>query len=67
MLNAFRHHWNLHRLTNRMLELVRAGTLRPDLLVTATIPLDATPAALTAMGTAPGSGVTVIEPWTDRP
>ncbi|WP_371580158.1 zinc-dependent alcohol dehydrogenase family protein [Streptomyces sp. NBC_01314] len=47
----------------RMLELVRAGVLRPDLLVTSTIPLDAAPAALAAMGTAPGSGVTVIEPW----
>jgi alcohol dehydrogenase len=46
-----------------MLELVRAGTLRPDLLVTSTIPLDAAPAALAAMGTAPGPGVTVIEPW----
>lgn len=46
-----------------MLELVRAGGLRPDLLVTSTIPLDAAPAALAAMGTAPGSGVTVIEPW----
>lgn len=47
----------------RMLELVRAGVLRPDLLVTSAIPLDAAPAALAAMGTAPGSGVTVIEPW----
>ncbi|WP_432172091.1 zinc-dependent alcohol dehydrogenase family protein [Streptomyces sp. Tue6028] len=46
-----------------MLELVRAGVLRPDLLVTSTIPLDAAPSALAAMGTAPGSGVTVIEPW----
>ncbi|MEW2162041.1 zinc-dependent alcohol dehydrogenase family protein [Streptomyces sp. NPDC007084] len=46
-----------------MLELVRAGVLRPDLLVTSTIPLDAAPAALAAMGSAPGSGVTVIEPW----
>ncbi|KUO20232.1 zinc-dependent alcohol dehydrogenase family protein [Streptomyces dysideae] len=46
-----------------MLELVRAGMLRPDLLVTSTIPLDAVPEALTAMGTAPGAGVTVIEPW----
>ncbi|MFJ4831666.1 zinc-dependent alcohol dehydrogenase family protein [Streptomyces sp. NPDC088747] len=46
-----------------MLELVRAGILRPDLLVTATIPLDAAPAALAAMGTTPGAGVTVIEPW----
>lgn len=47
----------------RMLELVRAGVLRPDLLVTATIALNAAPTALTAMGTAPGAGVTVIEPW----
>ncbi|MFI9769289.1 zinc-dependent alcohol dehydrogenase family protein [Streptomyces sp. NPDC052415] len=46
-----------------MLELVRSGVLRPDLLVTSTITLDETPAALAAMGTAPGSGVTVIEPW----
>ncbi|MEY7979248.1 zinc-binding dehydrogenase, partial [Streptomyces pilosus] len=46
-----------------MLELVRAGALRPDLLVTATIGLDAAPAALAAMGTAPGAGVTVVEPW----
>ncbi|PIM73547.1 alcohol dehydrogenase [Streptomyces sp. JV178] len=49
-----------------MLELVRSGVLRPDLLVTSTIPLDAVPEALAALGTAPGSGVTVIEPWTDR-
>ena len=46
-----------------MLELVRAGALRPDLLVTSTIPLAAAPAALAALGTAPGAGVTVIEPW----
>ena len=46
-----------------MLELVGSGTLRPDLLVTRTIPLDAVPEALAAMDTAPGSGVTVIEPW----
>ncbi|MDH6215845.1 zinc-dependent alcohol dehydrogenase family protein [Streptomyces pseudovenezuelae] len=46
-----------------MLELVRAGALRPDLLVTSTITLDATPDALASMGTAPGAGVTVIEPW----
>ncbi|MFE0854195.1 zinc-dependent alcohol dehydrogenase family protein [Streptomyces mutabilis] len=45
-----------------MLELVRGGVLRPDLLVTSTIGLDAVPAALAAMGTAPGAGVTVIEP-----
>lgn len=30
--------------------------------MTSTIPLDAAPAALAAMGTAPGAGVTVIEP-----
>jgi alcohol dehydrogenase len=46
-----------------MLELVRSGALRPDLLVTSTIPLSASPEALAAMGTAPGNGVTVIEPW----
>ncbi|MFF4526276.1 zinc-dependent alcohol dehydrogenase family protein [Streptomyces bluensis] len=46
-----------------MLELVRTGALRPDLLVTSTIALDAVPAALKAVGTAPGAGVTVIEPW----
>jgi D-arabinose 1-dehydrogenase-like Zn-dependent alcohol dehydrogenase len=46
-----------------MLELVGAGVLRPDLLVTSTIALDAAPDALAAMGTAPGAGVTVIEPW----
>lgn len=45
-----------------MLELVRAGTLRPDLLVTSTIPLADAPAALAAMGTAAGAGVTVVEP-----
>ncbi|MFA3872363.1 zinc-dependent alcohol dehydrogenase family protein [Streptomyces sp. MMCC 100] len=45
-----------------MLELVRGGVLRPDLLVTSTIGLEAVPAALAAMGTAPGAGVTVIEP-----
>ncbi|MEV5355527.1 zinc-dependent alcohol dehydrogenase family protein [Streptomyces sp. NPDC052693] len=46
-----------------MLELVRAGVLRPDLLVTSTIRLDEVPAALAAMGTAAGAGVTVVEPW----
>jgi D-arabinose 1-dehydrogenase-like Zn-dependent alcohol dehydrogenase len=46
-----------------MLELVRAGILHPDRLVTSTITLDAVPEALAAMGTAPGAGVTVIEPW----
>ncbi|GHD99162.1 alcohol dehydrogenase [Streptomyces alanosinicus] len=47
-----------------MLRLVRSGVLRPDLLVTCTITLDAAPAALAAMGRAPGAGVTVIEPRT---
>ncbi|MER5199274.1 zinc-dependent alcohol dehydrogenase family protein [Streptomyces sp. NPDC002755] len=47
----------------KMLELVRSGVLRPDLLVTSTITLDETPAALSALGTAPGAGVTVIDPW----
>ncbi|MEW2496910.1 zinc-dependent alcohol dehydrogenase family protein [Streptomyces nodosus] len=46
-----------------MMELVRSGALRPDLLVTSAIPLDAAPEALAAMGAAPGRGVTVIEPW----
>lgn len=45
-----------------MMDLVRSGGLRPDLLVTSTIGLDAAPAALAAMGTAPAAGVTVIEP-----
>ena len=46
------------------LELVRAGVLRPDLLVTSTLALDAAPRALAAMGgAAAGAGVTVIEPW----
>ncbi|MFD5230595.1 zinc-dependent alcohol dehydrogenase family protein [Streptomyces qaidamensis] len=46
-----------------MLELVRGGVLRPDLLVTSTIGLDDVPAALAAIGTAPGAGATVIDPW----
>ncbi|WP_369389320.1 zinc-dependent alcohol dehydrogenase family protein [Streptomyces sp. CG1] len=47
-----------------MLRLVRSGVLRPELLVTSTITLDAAPAALAAMSTAGGAGgVTVIEPW----
>ncbi|MFI0811147.1 zinc-dependent alcohol dehydrogenase family protein [Streptomyces echinatus] len=50
-----------------MLRLVRTGVLRPDLLVTRTITLDAAPAALAAMDTAPAAGVTVIEPRRRRP
>ena len=45
-----------------MMEMVTAGTLRPDLLITRTIGLPETPAALTAMDTTPPTGVTVIEP-----
>jgi alcohol dehydrogenase len=45
-----------------MMDMVRAGTLRPDLLVTSTIALDAAPAALAATGKAPGAGVTIIDP-----
>ncbi|QES53098.1 alcohol dehydrogenase [Streptomyces venezuelae] len=48
-----------------MMEMVRGGVLRPDLLVTSTIPLDAAPAALAAMGTAAGGGVTIILPGAD--
>ncbi|GAA0449976.1 hypothetical protein GCM10010361_12550 [Streptomyces olivaceiscleroticus] len=47
-----------------MLEAVRAGVLRPDLLTTSTLPLAAAPAALAAMGEASGAGVTVILPGT---
>ncbi|GGL70439.1 alcohol dehydrogenase [Streptomyces fumigatiscleroticus] len=47
-----------------LLDLVRSGVLRPELLVTSTIGLDAVPSALADMGTAPGAGVTVIDPWT---
>ncbi|MET9499363.1 alcohol dehydrogenase catalytic domain-containing protein [Streptomyces sp. NPDC006552] len=46
-----------------MLELVRGGVLRPEALVTSVIPLAQAGPALTAMGTAPGAGVTLIEPF----
>jgi alcohol dehydrogenase len=46
-----------------MLRLVAEGVLRPDLLVTSVIGLDAAPEALAAMGSAAGAGVTVVEPW----
>jgi alcohol dehydrogenase len=46
-----------------MLRLVAEGVLRPDRLVTSVIALDAVPEALAAMGTAPGAGITVVEPW----
>ncbi|MEW2263964.1 zinc-dependent alcohol dehydrogenase family protein [Streptomyces sp. NPDC047853] len=45
-----------------MMELVRTGVLRPERLATATIPLDAAPAALSVMDTAPGAGVVVVLP-----
>jgi alcohol dehydrogenase len=44
-----------------MLDMINAGTLRPDLLITRTISLDEAPAALAAMET-PTAGVTIIEP-----
>ncbi|MGW3988571.1 zinc-dependent alcohol dehydrogenase family protein [Streptomyces sp. NPDC004830] len=46
-----------------MLELVRGGVLRPDLLVRSVVGLEEVPAALAAMGAAPAPGVTVAEPW----
>jgi D-arabinose 1-dehydrogenase-like Zn-dependent alcohol dehydrogenase len=45
-----------------MMDLVAAGTLAPGRLITRTIGLAGTPAALSAMGTAPPTGVTMIEP-----
>ncbi|QIP83706.1 zinc-dependent alcohol dehydrogenase family protein [Streptomyces sp. Tu 2975] len=45
-----------------MMAMVASGALRPDLLVTKEIGLDAAPDALTALGTASGTGVTVIVP-----
>jgi alcohol dehydrogenase len=47
-----------------MMDLVAAGRLRPDLLVTGTIGLDEAPDALMAMGDASPIGVTVVLPWT---
>ena len=45
-----------------MMDLVAAGTLAPGRLITRTIGLAATPAALSALGTASPTGVTMIEP-----
>jgi alcohol dehydrogenase len=45
-----------------LLGLVTAGVLRPDLLVTETIALDAAPAALVAMGGPGRGGIQLIEP-----
>ncbi|WP_028921054.1 zinc-binding dehydrogenase [Pseudonocardia acaciae] len=45
-----------------MLDLITAGRLRPDLMITKTIGLDDAPAALVALGSGSPTGVTVIEP-----
>src|SRR5690606_20602213 len=53
-----------------VLELVRAGRLRPDLLVTRALGLHAAPAALAALAaldTAPGPGVPVVAPRMPTP
>ncbi|WP_428954573.1 zinc-dependent alcohol dehydrogenase family protein [Streptomyces sp. cg35] len=46
----------------RMLEMVRGGLVRPELLVTSVIALGDAPRALASMGSAAGAGVTVVEP-----
>jgi alcohol dehydrogenase len=46
----------------RMLDLVNAGLLQPDRLITRTIGLDDAPGALATMDSAPPTGVTVIIP-----
>ncbi|MEU0391812.1 zinc-dependent alcohol dehydrogenase family protein [Streptomyces sp. NPDC006208] len=46
----------------QMMAMLSSGALRPDLLVTSQIGLDAVPDALMALGTASGTGVTVITP-----
>ncbi|MFJ2651509.1 alcohol dehydrogenase catalytic domain-containing protein [Streptomyces sp. NPDC087420] len=51
-----------------MMAQVRSGRLRPDLLVSEVIGLDAAPAALAALGEGSGAGITVIAPQgEDRP
>jgi alcohol dehydrogenase len=45
-----------------MLDLINAGRLRPDLMITKTIRLDDTPSALVALGSTSPTGVTIIEP-----
>ncbi|KUJ68382.1 alcohol dehydrogenase [Streptomyces albus subsp. albus] len=52
-----------------MMEMVKAGSLRPDLLVTRVIGLDEAPQALVAMGSRARNrtGVTVIEPRRGTP
>jgi len=46
----------------KMLELVAAGNLKPADLITRTITLDETPAALAALSTGTPAGVTIIRP-----
>ena len=46
----------------RLLELVTTGVLRPESLVTGTIPLDAVPAALAGLDSSPGPGIRVALP-----
>ena len=43
-----------------MLAMIESGVLRPETLIGQTITLDDAPAALTAMDTFPGTGITVI-------
>jgi alcohol dehydrogenase len=45
-----------------MLELVAEGNLKPADLITRTITLDETPAALAALSTGTPAGVTIIRP-----
>ncbi|MFE4058603.1 zinc-dependent alcohol dehydrogenase family protein [Streptomyces sp. NPDC059096] len=47
-----------------MMRQIDAGTLRPDLLVSTSIPLDAAPAALAALSEGSAAGITVITPHT---
>ncbi len=49
-----------------MLDLINAGRLRPDLMITKTIGLDDTPSALVALGTSSPTGITIIEPHSKR-
>lgn len=46
----------------QMINMITAGTLQPDRLITATLRLAEAPEALTTMHTAPPTGVVIIEP-----
>jgi alcohol dehydrogenase len=61
-LQVFGSHGMPARAYAPMMDLVAAGTLRPGRLITGAIGLAGTPAALMAMGTAPPTGVTMIQP-----